>query len=44
LLQLADPRPSGEVLATGLRWLRDVDLRAERPGPARPSSTAPPIR
>ena len=29
LLQLADPRPSGEVLATGLRWLRDVDLRAD---------------
>lgn len=29
LLKLADPRPSGEVLATGLNWLRDVDLRAE---------------
>ena len=27
LLQLADPRPSGAVLATGLDWLRDVDLR-----------------
>ncbi|AXS80295.1 alpha/beta fold hydrolase [Dechloromonas sp. HYN0024] len=27
LLQLADPRPSGEVLATGLNWLRDIDLR-----------------
>ncbi len=27
LLKLADPRPSGEVLATGLNWLRDVDLR-----------------
>lgn len=27
LLQLADPRPSGAVLATGLKWLRDVDLR-----------------
>lgn len=26
LLQLADPRPSGEVLATGLNWLRDIDL------------------
>lgn len=31
LLQLADPRPSGEVLATGLRWLRDVDLRPDAP-------------
>lgn len=29
LLQLADPRPNGEVLATGLRWLRDVDLRSD---------------
>ena len=29
LLELADPRPSGEVLATGLRWLRDVDLRPD---------------
>ncbi len=29
LLQLADPRPSGEVLATGLNWLRDVDLRTD---------------
>ena len=27
LLQLADARPSGEVLATGLDWLRDIDLR-----------------
>ncbi len=27
LLRLADPRPSGPVLATGLDWLRDVDLR-----------------
>lgn len=27
LLQLADPRPAGTVLATGLKWLRDVDLR-----------------
>ena len=27
LLELADPRPSGNVLATGLNWLRDVDLR-----------------
>lgn len=31
LLKLADPLPSGEVLATGLNWLRDVDLRAEVP-------------
>jgi pimeloyl-[acyl-carrier protein] methyl ester esterase len=31
LLQLADPRPSGEVLATGLNWLRDVDLRELAP-------------
>lgn len=29
LLDLADPRPAGEVLATGLNWLRDVDLRPE---------------
>ena len=27
LLALADPRPAGEVLATGLNWLRDIDLR-----------------
>ncbi|UCV29774.1 alpha/beta fold hydrolase [Ferribacterium limneticum] len=27
LLQLADPRPAAEVLATGLNWLRDIDLR-----------------
>ena len=27
LLKLADPRPAGEVLATGLNWLRDIDLR-----------------
>lgn len=31
LLQLADPRPAGEVLATGLNWLRDVDLRELAP-------------
>ncbi len=29
LLELADPRPSGAVLASGLNWLRDVDLRAD---------------
>lgn len=29
LLELADPRPSGTVLASGLNWLRDVDLRAD---------------
>ena len=27
LLALSDPRPAGEVLATGLNWLRDIDLR-----------------
>jgi pimeloyl-[acyl-carrier protein] methyl ester esterase len=27
LLKLADPRPAGEALATGLNWLRDIDLR-----------------
>ncbi|MDP3537616.1 MAG: alpha/beta fold hydrolase [Azonexus sp.] len=31
LLKLADPRPAGEVLATGLTWLRDVDLRTDAP-------------
>jgi pimeloyl-[acyl-carrier protein] methyl ester esterase len=31
LLKLADPRPSAEVLATGLAWLRDVDLRELAP-------------
>ena len=31
LLELADPRPSGEVLATGLNWLRDIDLRGLAP-------------
>ena len=31
LLKLADPRPSGEVLATGLAWLRDIDLRLQAP-------------
>ncbi len=31
LLELADPRPSAEVLATGLNWLRDVDLRPQAP-------------
>ena len=29
LLELADPRPSGSVLAAGLDWLRDVDLRPQ---------------
>lgn len=29
LLELADPRPTAPVLATGLNWLRDVDLRPE---------------
>lgn len=31
LLELADARPSGDVLATGLIWLRDVDLRPLAP-------------
>lgn len=31
LLELADPRPSAEVLSTGLNWLRDVDLRPQAP-------------
>lgn len=31
LLKLADVLPAGEVLATGLDWLRDVDLRADAP-------------
>lgn len=31
LLQLADARPSGEVLASGLNWLRDIDLRPLAP-------------
>ena len=29
LLDLADPLPSGAVLAAGLDWLRDVDLRPD---------------
>lgn len=32
LLKLTDPLPPGEVLDTGLNWLRDVDLRAEATG------------
>jgi pimeloyl-[acyl-carrier protein] methyl ester esterase len=36
LLDLADQRPSTEVLAAGLAWLRDVDLR-----PLAPAVTAP---
>jgi len=31
LLELADPRPPAAALATGLEWLRDVDLRAAAP-------------
>ena len=31
LLDLADPRPSTDVLAAGLAWLRDVDLCNEAP-------------
>ena len=36
LLALADPRPATTTLATGLSWLRDVDLR-----PLAPRVTAP---
>jgi pimeloyl-[acyl-carrier protein] methyl ester esterase len=31
LLELADPRPSGDVLLAGLAWLREVDLRDDAP-------------
>ncbi|MGB2904330.1 MAG: alpha/beta fold hydrolase [Candidatus Dechloromonas phosphoritropha] len=31
LLELADPRPPAATLATGLNWLRDVDLRPLAP-------------
>ncbi len=31
LLDMADPRPPGRTLATGLSWLRDVDLRQAAP-------------
>ncbi|MGE5470923.1 MAG: alpha/beta fold hydrolase [Bacteroidota bacterium] len=31
LLKLADPRPESRTLATGLAWLRDVDLRSLAP-------------
>ncbi len=31
ILDLADPLPGPEVLAAGLNWLRDVDLRADAP-------------
>ena len=31
LLDLADPRPAGEVLQSGLRWLAEVDLRPLAP-------------
>ncbi len=31
ILDLADPRPPAATLATGLGWLRDVDLRALAP-------------
>lgn len=31
ILDLADPLPPGDVLASGLAWLRDVDLHAEAP-------------
>jgi pimeloyl-[acyl-carrier protein] methyl ester esterase len=31
ILRLASPLPTGDVLASGLAWLRDVDLRSEAP-------------
>jgi len=31
ILRLASPLPAGDVLATGLGWLRDVDLRLDAP-------------
>jgi pimeloyl-[acyl-carrier protein] methyl ester esterase len=37
LLERADPRPSATVLATGLEWLRDVDLRPVAPRVAAPT-------
>ena len=37
ILDLADLRPPGEVLATGLAWLRDVDLRPDAPRVAAPT-------
>lgn len=37
LLELADPRPASETLATGLAWLRDVDLRPIAPTVATPT-------
>lgn len=37
ILRLASPLPPGDVLATGLGWLRDVDLRAEAPHVAAPT-------
>ena len=37
LLDLADPRPSTDVLAAGLAWLRDVDLTPLAPRVAAPT-------
>lgn len=37
LLERADPRPGSATLATGLAWLRDVDLRALAPTVATPT-------
>lgn len=37
LLQRADPRPSAEVLGTGLDWLREVDLREDAARVAAPT-------
>lgn len=37
LLERADPRPAAATLATGLHWLRDVDLRPLAPGVSAPT-------
>ncbi|MBS1189327.1 MAG: carboxylesterase BioH (pimeloyl-CoA synthesis) [Rhodocyclaceae bacterium] len=37
LLERADPRPTAVALATGLAWLRDVDLRPIAPAVAAPA-------
>ncbi|HJW25991.1 MAG TPA: alpha/beta fold hydrolase [Rhodocyclaceae bacterium] len=37
LLERADPRPPAATLATGLAWLRDVDLRPIAPAVAAPT-------
>lgn len=37
ILSLADPLPAASVLAGGLAWLRDVDLRADAPQVSAPT-------